>query len=63
MVTEPHSKPRKSPWLISLRLRDGSALFYAIDQDPSPVAVAIRIDGLYREFQLVPGVASVCRTA
>ncbi len=44
--------------LISLRLRDGSALFYDINQDPGPVAIAIRIDGVYQEFPLVPGVES-----
>ena len=44
--------------LISLRLRDGSGLIHDLNTDPVPVAVAIRIDGLYREFRLVPGLES-----
>lgn len=44
--------------LISFRLRDGSGLIHDLRTDPPPVAVAMRVDGVYREFQLVPGVAS-----
>ena len=44
--------------LISLRLRDGSGLIHDLRMDPAPIAVALNIDGLYREFQLVPGAES-----
>ena len=42
--------------LISLRLRDGSGLIYNLNEDPPPIGVSIHIDGVYREFQLVPAV-------
>lgn len=44
--------------LISLRLRDGSALIHNLSKDPAPIGVSIHIDGALREFQLVTGVES-----
>ncbi len=41
--------------LISLRMNDGSALFYDLDREAPPVGISLTIEGERREFLLVCG--------